>query len=609
MKFRLFRWKAIGPLLLLLAVIAVLVALFAEPVARDTTEDVSSDVLGTQVDVGKVDLYPRAIAADLRRIEIADPFDVNRNLVEAGNIHVLVDPEALAEKKLVVRRLSLRGMRFGTARRTPARPARGDAFAPQLVRAVRQWAAQFDVPILSLTPIDTIRQLALDPTQLGTIRAATSLLARTDSTRKAIEGGLRALPVTPTVDSAKALIARLDTLNPRRLGLQGTRDAVESVRRTIRQVEDARRQLEGFGKNVQQGVGLLGSGLGQLDEARRRDYEFAKGLLKLPTFAAPEIGKAFFGQVSVARFQQAMYWVQLGRRYMPPGLLPRETTGPDRLRLAGTTVQFPKEKRYPPFLLEAGTVDFTIGGEGGLAGAYAASVRGLTTTPALYGRPTVISARRRAEGPVLRSLKVDAVLDHLTRRTRDSIVAVAEGVGLPAFDLPGLPVRLDPGSGRSGLAFVLRGDQISGRWSIASDRVRWSIDTAARRLNDVERLVWRVISGLNDLSVTAEVSGTIRAPRLAVSSNLDQAIAARLEAVIGEELAKAETKVRAEVDRLVNEKVEPVRRQVAEVQAEARQRLEAERKRLGDVEQELRAELKRLSGGLTDVLPLPKLPS
>ena len=56
---------------------------------------------------------------------------------------------------------------------------------------------------------------------------------------------------------------------------------------------------------------------------------------------------------------------QLGRRYMPPGLLPRETSGPDRLRMAGSTVRFPKERNYRAFLLEAGTVDFTVEGEGG----------------------------------------------------------------------------------------------------------------------------------------------------------------------------------------------------------------------------------------------------
>ena len=128
--------------------------------------------------------------------------------------------------------------------------------------------------------------------------------------------------------------------------------------------------------------------------------------------------------------------------------------------------------------------------------------------------------------------------------------------------------------------------------------MRWTADTAGRSLNEIERLVWRVVSGLSNLQVVAELSGSVGAPKFSVRSNLDQAIADRLQAVIGEEVAKAERLVRAKVDSLVADKVEPVKRQIATVQAEATQRVQAERKRLDQVEQQLQAELKRLTGGL-----------
>jgi hypothetical protein len=50
MRMKIFRWKAIGPLLLLLTIITVLVIIFAEPIAHDTTEEASTELLGTQVD-------------------------------------------------------------------------------------------------------------------------------------------------------------------------------------------------------------------------------------------------------------------------------------------------------------------------------------------------------------------------------------------------------------------------------------------------------------------------------------------------------------------------------------------------------------------------------
>ena len=609
MQIKIFRWKAIGPLLLLFAILTLLVLVFAEPIAHDTTEEASTELLGTQVDIGKLDLLPRQASVDLQALQIADPFALTRNLIEADEIRLKLNPTALAEKKLVIERLSLNGMRFGTDRKTPARPVKGNGFAPKILQAVQQWSDQFDVPLLSLTPIDTIKQLVLNPSQLTTIQQAQALVGRTDSTRQALEQGFQQLDIRATLDSAQALAQRLAATNPKTLGLEGTRQAIESVRQTLKEVEEAKKRVEQLERSTRQGVQLLGQGTQLLDQARQKDFAFAKSLLKLPTFNAPDIGSAFFGKVSIDRFKQALYWAELAQEYMPPGLLPRPTPGPQRLRAAGHTVEFPREQDFPRFLLEQGSLDFTIAGTSPVRGAYAATVRGVTSTPSLYGRPTVIKASRRAVGSALGSIDVSAVLNHVSSRTVDSASARLRGVKLPSFQIPGIPFRVDPGTGTSNLDFTMRGGgaQLAGRWAIASKQVRWAADTAGRALNDIERLVWRVVSGLSNLEVVAELSGTVAAPKLSVQSNLDQAIAQRLEAVIGQEVARAERMVRAKVDSLVADKVEPVKRQIASVQAEATKRVQAERQRVDEVEQKLQAELKRLTGGLVPGLELPKI--
>jgi uncharacterized protein (TIGR03545 family) len=605
---KIFRWKAIGPLLLVLAIIAVLVILFAEPVARQTTEEVSTELLGTQVDVGRLDLLPKQASVDLGALQVADPFEPRRNLVEADRILLKLNPEALTEKKVVVERFALQGMRFGTTRKTPAKPVKGDGFAPQALKAVREWSRQFDVPLLQLTPIDTIKSLVLNPTQLGTVKAAQGLVARTDSTRQALEQGFKALDVRGSVDSARALADRLAATDPKTLGLDGTRQAIQSVQATLKQLDQAKQRVTGLQQNVQQSVKLLGSGVQSLDEARKRDYAFARSLLKLPTVSAPDIGNAFFGKVSIDRFQQALYWAELAKHYMPPGLLPREDPGPKRLRAAGVTVRFPKEHEWPQFLMELGQVDFIIG-DGLLKGDYAATVQGLTSAPALYGRPMVVSARRNAPGSVVAGLDVGAIVDHRTSATRDSVSAKLRGVKLPSFDIPGLPFRLAPGTGAANLTFALRGDRLLGRWSVNTNEAAWSRDSAAAqgKGGDLEQLVWRVLSGVKQLDVNAQMSGTIKAPKLAVRSNLDDAIAQRLKAVVGEEVAKAEAMARAKVDSLVADKVEPVKQRVAALQADATKRVGVEQAQLDQVEADLQAQLKRLTGGVAPDIKLPKI--
>ncbi len=606
MRVKIFRWKAVGPLLLLLVIITILIVLFAEPVARQTTEEVSTELLGTQVDVGRLDLLPRKASVDLGALQVADPFEPRRNLIEADRIVLKLNPEALTEKKLVVERFALQGMRFGTRRKTPARPVTGGGFAPQALRAVRQWSQQFDVPILQLTPIDTIKSLVLNPTQLATVQAAQGLLARTDSTRQALDQGFKALDVQTTVDSARALADRLAATDPRKLGLDGTRQAIQSVQTTLTQLGAAKKQVDALQSNVTRGVKLLGTGVQGLDEARKRDYAFARSLLKLPTFSAPDIGSAFFGKVSIERFQQALYWAELARHYMPPGLLPREDPGPKRLRAAGTTVRFPKERTWPSFLLQLGQVDFTIA-DGLLKGAYAASVQGVTSEPALYGKPTVVTAKRNAAGSVIAGMDVAAIVDHRTANVRDSVAATLRGVMLPSFAIPGLPFRIAPGTGAADLTFALRSDQLLGRWSIGLKEVAWALDSTGGPRSDLEQVVWRVVSGLKQLDVNAEVHGTIKAPTLSVRSNLDEAIAQRLKAVVGEEVAKAEAMARAKVDSIVSDKVEPVKQRIAAVQADATKRIGDQQMQLDKVNADLQAQLKRLTGGLAPGIKLPKI--
>ena len=473
---------------------------------------------------------------------------------------------------------------------------------------MREWSRQFDVPLLQLTPIDTIKSLVLNPTQLGTVKAAQGLVARTDSTRQALEQNFKALDVRGTVDSARALADRLAATDPKKLGLDSTRQAIQSVQATLKQLDQAKQRLTGLQQNVQQGVKLLGSGVQGLDEARKQDYAFARSLLKLPTVSAPDIGNAFFGKVSIDRFQQALYWAELAKHYMPPGLLPREDPGPKRLRASGATVRFPKEHEWPQFLVELGQVDFIIA-DGLLKGDYAATVQGLTSAPALYGKPMIVSARRNAPGSAIAGLDVGAIVDHRTSSTRDSVSAKLRGVKLPSFDIPGLPFRLAPGTGAASLTFALRGDNLLGRWSIGTNEAAWSRDSAAAQAkgSDLEQLVWRVLSGVKRLDVNAQMSGTIKAPKLAVRSNLDEAIAQRLKAVVGEEVAKAEAMARAKVDSLVADKVEPVKQQVAALQADATKRVGDEQARLDQVEADLQAQLKRLTGGLAPEIKLPKI--
>src|SRR5690606_34370265 len=108
--------------------------------------------------------------AVLTGIAVADPFDSTRNLLEAEDTRLELELEPLLTKKIVVRQLAVHGIEIGTTRDVPARRVDTSGFAPRALRQIQQLRQQLDVPLLSLTPIDTIRSLVLDPNQLRTVQ-------------------------------------------------------------------------------------------------------------------------------------------------------------------------------------------------------------------------------------------------------------------------------------------------------------------------------------------------------------------------------------------------------------------------------------------------------
>jgi uncharacterized protein (TIGR03545 family) len=556
------------------------------------------------VDIEDLDLSLTGASLDIRRLTVAHPSDPMVNVVDIGHARVQLAGAPLLRKRVVVTSFLVDSVRGLTRRTKPAKRIEGGGFLPGAMTEAQRFASQFKVPLLSLTPIDTIRSLVLDPSQLQTVQKAKALAAHADSVKDNTLARVQALRLGETADSADALISRLKGQSPRTLGINGTRTAIADVRRFTARVDSTKRAIENARASLKSDADALVESVRDLDAARQADYAFARGLLKLPTFDAPNIGPALFGQVSLDVFEKAMYWVDLGRKYAPPGLLARETPGPERLRMSGTTIHFVKPTSLPRVVVQGGAVNLMLDeASGAMRGNYQLRFANLTTEPELLGKPTTFSLTRDARGAGLESLLVVGTLDHTRPIGTERIVLRAGGVTLPKFALPGVPLRLDLGKGNSALQFTVVGDSVVGRWTVLSPKPTWSPDSArSRPMNTLESLVSRVLTGIDNVDVSADIRGTTRAPTLAVRSNLDRAVADNIKRVAGEEIAKAEAKVRAQVDAVVQRETAALKSKidtaVAETREQVDQRIAEAQARLDKAKADLAARLRELGGGV-----------
>lgn len=588
MRVAVFRWRAVVPLLVCAALGAGGWVLFADRIARGTAEEVGTAVVGARVEIRKLHLDLARGSVRVGGLTVASPFEPLQNLLEADELVADVALLPLLEKKVVIDRLAAKGLRFATARTTPGTPGgRTGGRAAEVMRQVKDWSQRVQVPALQLAT-GKISVGQLDPPQLATPRAAEALALRADSAKQAWSAALQGLNLSATLDSANRMVERLRGAKATDLRL------LNDGRRTLDQVTQVRGRLTALDNNVAGGVAALQAQVAALDDAKQRDYGFARELLKLPSLDAPGIGAALFGPVAISRFERVLYWAQLARRYMPPGLLPKADPGPRRARRAGDTVRFPRVRAYPRFLLRSAELSFQLAAASASPKLYSARLTGLTSDPALYGRPTTFEVQAPA-------VQASGFLDHVRGTPNDTAAAAVQGIALPVLALPSLPVRLDTGTGTVMLSFALRGDSLRARWSVRSNRVRWTRDTSAQGRGPAADLVWRVVSGIPSLEVAATLGGTLTHPRLGVGSNLDQALAERLRAVAGAEAASAERKLRARVDSIAQQTAAPVRAQVASLTGDMAGRLASQRSQFDQVQKSLEQRLRELARGVPGV--------
>ena len=253
MKVAIFRWRAVVPLVLLLALIVAAWLLFADRVGRLSVERSGTAVLGARVDVRAFHISLLRGNVTIAGFVAASPFDSLENLFEADQFVVDLDLLPLLEKKVVIDRLAATGLRFGTRRTTSGFvPSDGSGPTSQVLANARSWAAQpaLQVPVLQLAT-GKLSIDSLDPRRLQTIQAAESLAARADSSAKAWGDALGSLDVQVTADSATAFARRLQTAKPTDLGL------INEARRMVDRVKQTRDRLTTLERGLRAGVGSL----------------------------------------------------------------------------------------------------------------------------------------------------------------------------------------------------------------------------------------------------------------------------------------------------------------------------------------------------------------
>ncbi len=432
------RWKYAVPRLLLALAVLLLIYFGLNPLIRWGIEAVGEQAFSLRVDIGELDASLSKTSIRINDFAIANPKVPNANLVDADQITLSLDTNALLRRKFVVREGHVQGLRLRGERDEAAQPVdhwQWNAGGDRLKQEAERWLETLSSMLGE--------QLEAEIAELESVKLAKGLLDGWPNEYKQLEARVQA--VKARIENLRTLFhTRPDNVASALQHYQKTLAELEHLQQEMRDLAD---QIDRLPDRVESDREAILAATQQ--DVRKLEERFAAIRLDQETitayFLGPEMGR---------RVVAVTEWVRWVRAHLPD-------EEPDFAgdRLEGVNILFAGRQPQPDFLIDSLRLD----GETTVDGrtySFAAAAAGLTNQPQLYGRPAEIRAQLVGDA----TFEVHALLDRTGETPFDQIVINCPDLALPAASLgreDSIALSLRPGNTHLWIGINLSGDRKS----------------------------------------------------------------------------------------------------------------------------------------------------
>ncbi|MBC7186903.1 MAG: TIGR03545 family protein [Calditrichaeota bacterium] len=593
------RWKGLIPFLVIVVGLVIVARLFMNRWLESGLEKAGEAAVGARVEIDNLRVRPTALSIEWSRLQVTDPDQTMRNLIETGRAAFRMNPAALLRKRYVIEEMALEDVRYGTPRAydgaLPKR-VRKKSTEPGLIDQLRaELKRELEALPLPEFDLDAItRRLNVDSLVAIT---GIKIVDRLDSVRNDLLSTYEKHHAFMTTfrpdEDLKRARDELLSIQPAQIrSVEELTAAIDKVKNAQRTFQNLERTVTDKHREIHADVDRVTGYVPQVDDWVREDYERLLKLAKLPDLKKPELSKILLGTTIGKQVDQVLGYVRLVQDLIPEKKAAQE---PKRQRMKGRTIHYPSRYRYPQFLIEKVHLSGRTAADAqGEFIRLIGEARGITNQPWVYGRPTLIDLGILQQEKLSGTFK--AVLDHTMQAARDSFVLSLTNKslgGLPLARSPYLPLQVQ--QGKADVAWVLR---LSGGSFLASMDVKargLGFEFPAVKPKDrFAALTHEVLGGLDDLTLQLRLSGGDGATKLHIGSNLDDLLGARLRAVASRELAEAEQRIMSKVYALRDQKLAEVNAVYSQLKGQVVERIDSYKRQADELRAQFDAKVKEL---------------
>ncbi len=505
---QLIRWQGIIAFFVITGAAAAFWLLLADTLVRMSVESVGSELIGAEVNLDAADLSLDPLEVRLSHLQVTDPEQPQRNMLELGEAVASIEPWKLMMGQLIVNDLSVRGLQLNTPRSRPgAVKQTSEEDAGKSTNGEESAAsAQLQKAKAALPSVSTILgQEAL----LVTSRAQAMPAVYAEEQAK-IDTLLSKLPDEKSRQAYQQRFDRISAKKPNNLQeFNQQKQELEQLQKELKAVkqnlEQARKQIADSKQRMQQQLAELKSAPGEDLKRLREKYSLSpQGGLNL--------SRMLFGDQATEWAAMALKWYRKVEPFLASEETPQEQA-PQRAH--GRYIRFPSSDPTPDFLLRRAQLQASLP-FGDVEGVLA----DVTHQPSIIGRPATLKAAASQLSGV-EQFSLDATFDHVSpEQAKDQVNFSLQALKLDQIKL---------GEGESAVTLARAISDLAGDVTLQHGEIEAKFDGKFRNAQFESNLtegmageIAKTLATIDQFNIEGGASGKLEAPAISLSSDLDK---------------------------------------------------------------------------------------
>ena len=541
------RWKFVIPFLAFILITVAFVAFFLDGIVESIVEERASLLNRAKVEIDKLDIGFLRPGLRIRGLAVANADNPWRNMVEVGDIGISVSVLSLFSKRIIVDEVVMEKVRVNTKRKSSGELPR--RLKKRLKAEKKKEGKPVQVPCLKLPNLEVFKKKfdvkeLVDINRLESVRRAKQLSEDVSSMKSRWEAEINDLDVKAKADEIVTKVqGSLKSLQ--KTEIKGPADLLrlQGELRNLREATDAlrdlKREIEGKKLDFKRQVATLEKAL--KDEMKRLKEQDLRTILK--DLGIKELMKVRLAEAFLCPFlgkAMNLIWNNAGKIRAAMPKMEKDEPVRTRMRAKGRDIIFPSVEKGPDFILREARLSMEQE-KWSLRGI----IRGITSDPVSYGKPTRIDIQ--GERP---KLVLNAILDHTGKIPIDTV-----SLDLMGYPLEGVAFAENPLS----LSNITRGFlDLKADLALRGDSIDLKTRTTVKNLvldfsekgteNLMVNILKEVMKTAPSLSIGLAAKGTRDDPKMSISSNIDRLFAGQLERFAGKKVNELTASLRTEID-------------------------------------------------------------